>query len=196
MRDLDETDMAILRLLGENARRPFSEIAAEVDLSGPAVSDRVARLEDAGIINRFTLDVDQSQLRAGVPVFVQVTAPPDAVEDCRTAAAEADAVEHVFLTADGEIWFYARAQVNGVREWLAGLLPDADGIDYDVTLVDDAEWTPSLEGTQFALTCAECDNTVDSEGESSRIDGEVYHFCCQSCQGRFEDRYDRLEKGV
>ncbi|ELZ15957.1 regulatory protein MarR [Natrinema thermotolerans DSM 11552] len=196
MRDLDETDMEILRLLGENARRPFSEIADEVDLSGPAVSDRVDRLEEAGIINRFTIDVAQSQLRAGVPVFVRVTAPPGAVEDCRTAAAEADAVEHVFVTADGEVWFYARAQVQRVREWLEGLLPDAAGIAYDVTLMDDAEWTPSLDGTQFALTCAECGNTVDSEGESSRIDGDVYHFCCSSCQGRFEDRYDRLEEGA
>ncbi|AGB30063.1 regulatory protein MarR [Natrinema pellirubrum DSM 15624] len=196
MRDLDETDMEILRLLGENARRPFSEIADEVDLSGPAVSDRVDRLEEAGIINRFTIDVDQSQLRAGVPVFVQVTAPPGTVEDCRTAAAEADAVEHVFVTADGGVWFYARAQVQRVREWLEGLLPDAAGIAYDVTLMDDAEWTPSLDGTQFALTCAECGNTVDSEGESSRIDGDVYHFCCSSCQGRFEDRYDRLEEGA
>ncbi|OLZ42484.1 ArsR family transcriptional regulator [Natrinema saccharevitans] len=193
MRDLDETDMEILRLLGENARRPFSEIADEVGLSGPAVSDRVDRLEAAGIINRFTIDVDQSQLRAGVPVFVRVTAPPGAVEDCRTAAAEADAVEHVFVTADGGVWFYARAQVRRVREWLEGLLPDADGLAYDVTLVDDAEWTPSLEGTEFALTCAECGNTVDSEGESSRIDGDVYHFCCSSCQGRFEERYDRFE---
>ncbi|WP_126663929.1 AsnC family transcriptional regulator [Haloterrigena salifodinae] len=196
MRDLDETDMEILRLLGENARRPFSEIADEVDLSGPAVSDRVQRLEEAGIINRFTLDVDQSQLRAGVPVFVQVTTPPGAVEDCRMAAAEADAVEHVFVTADGEIWFYARAQVRRVREWLEGLLPDAADCEYDVTLLDDAEWTPSLEGTQFALTCAECGNTVDSEGESTRIDGEVYHFCCPSCSSRFEGRYDRLEEGV
>ncbi|OAQ52993.1 hypothetical protein HTG_09185 [Natrinema mahii] len=193
MRDLDETDMTILRLLGDDARRPFSEIADEVDLSGPAVSDRVDRLEAAGIINRFTIDVDQSQLRAGVPVFVRVTAPPGAVEDCRTAAAEADAVEHVFVTADGGIWFYARAQVRRVREWLEGLLPDADGLAYDVTLVDDAEWTPSLEGTEFALTCAECGNTVDSEGESSRIDGDVYHFCCSSCQGRFEARYDRFD---
>ncbi|AFO55848.1 MULTISPECIES: AsnC family transcriptional regulator [unclassified Natrinema] len=196
MRDLDETDMEILRLLGDDARRPFSEIADEVDLSGPAVSDRVDRLEEAGIINRFTVDVDQSQLRAGVPVFVQVTAPPGTVEDCRLAAAEADAVEHVFVTADGGVWFYARAQVQQVREWLAGLLPDAAGIAYDVTLMDDAEWTPSLEGTQFALTCAECGNTVDSEGESSRIDGDVYHFCCSSCQGRFEERYDRLEEGI
>ncbi|WP_226004714.1 AsnC family transcriptional regulator [Natrinema salinisoli] len=196
MRDLDETDMEILRLLGDDARRPYSEIAEAVGLSGPAVSDRVERLEEAGIIERFTVDVDQSQLRAGVPVFVRATVPTGAIDDCKTTVAEADAVEHVFVTADGDVWFYARAQVQRVHEWLEGLLPDADDIDYDVTLVDDAEWTPSLEGTAFALTCAECGNTVDDEGESARIDGEVYHFCCPSCQSRFEGRYDRLEEGV
>ncbi|RZH68796.1 AsnC family transcriptional regulator [Natrinema altunense] len=196
MRDLDETDMEILRLLGDDARRPYSDIAEAVGLSGPAVSDRVERLEQAGVINRFTVDVDQSQLRAGIPVFVRATVPADDVGDCRAAIADADAVEHLFVTADGELWFYARAQVRRVREWLEGLLPDADGVDYDVTLIDDAEWTPSLDGTQFALTCAECGNTVDSEGESTRIDGDVYHFCCSSCQSRFEERYDRLEEGV
>jgi len=135
-----------------------------VGLSGPAVSDRVERLEEAGVIEGFTVDVDQSQLRAGIPVFVQATVPAADVDDCKATIADADAVEHVFVTADGECWFYARAQVRQVREWLQGLLPDADGVDYDVTLVDDAEWTPSLEGTAFALTCAECGNTVDSEG--------------------------------
>ena len=196
MRDLDETDMEILRLLGEDARRPYSEIAEAVGLSGPAVSDRVERLEEAGVIEGFTVDVDQSQLRAGIPVFVQATVPAADVDDCKATIADADAVEHVFVTADGECWFYARAQVRQVREWLQGLLPDADGVDYDVTLVDDAEWTPSLEGTAFALTCAECGNTVDSEGESTRIDGEVYHICCPSCASRFRGRYDRLEEGV
>ncbi|MCU4925982.1 AsnC family transcriptional regulator [Halobacteria archaeon AArc-dxtr1] len=198
MRDLDETDAEILAMLQENARRPFSEIAERVGLSGPAVSDRVTRLQEAGVIERFTVDVDQSQLRAGVPVFVRATPPTEVdderlsgVERCRETVAAADAVEHVFVTADGELWFYARVQVGSVRRWLDGLLPD--GAEYAVTLVDDAAWTPSLDGAAFALTCTECGNTVDSEGESTRIDGEIYHFCCPSCAGRFEERYDRFE---
>ncbi|QLG49902.1 AsnC family transcriptional regulator [Natrinema halophilum] len=195
MRDLDETDMTILRLLGDDARRPYSDIAEEVGLSGPAVSDRVRRLEDAGVIEGFTVNVDQSQLRAGVPVFVRVSVPASEVDDCRAAIAAADAVEHVFVSADGDILFYARAQVQQVREWLDGILP-GDDADYEVTLIDDAEWSPSLDGTSFALTCAECGNTVDSEGESTRIDGDVYHFCCSSCSSRFEGRYERLEEGV
>ncbi|APW98387.1 ArsR family transcriptional regulator [Halobiforma lacisalsi AJ5] len=196
MRDLDETDMEILRLLGEDARRPFSDIAEQVDLSGPAVSDRVERLQEAGVINRFTVDVDHSQLQAGIPVFVQVSSIIDAVDDLRDRISDAEAVEHVFVTADGDIWFYARAQVRNVHQWLDGLFADVDDVDYTVTLIDDVEWQPSLDGTEFALTCAECGNTVDTEGESMTIDGRPYHFCCPSCQSRFEDRYDRLEKGA
>jgi len=43
---------------------------------------------------------------------------------------------------------------------------------------------------------AECSNTVDSEGETSRVGGEFYHFCCPSCQSRFEERHQRLEEGM
>ena len=196
MRDLDETDTEILTLLGEDARRPFSEIADEVGLSGPAVSDRVSRLQEAGVINRFTVDVDRSQLQAGIPVFVQVDITNGDVDDLTDQIGDADAVEHVFVTADGEIWFYARAQVQNVRRWLDGLLVDTDGVDYTVTLMDDVDWRPSLDGTEFALTCVEGTNTVDSQGESTRLDGQVYHFCCPSCQSRFEERYTRLEESA
>ena len=41
MRGLDDTDREILRLLLENGRKPYREIASAVDLSAPAVSDRV-----------------------------------------------------------------------------------------------------------------------------------------------------------
>jgi len=79
------------------------------------------------------------------------------------------------------------------REWVAGLFENIAVNDYTVTLVDDVEWTPTIDGVEFALTCAECGNTVDSEGETARIDDEVYHFCCSSCLSRFEERYRQFE---
>lgn len=196
MRDLDETDLEILSMLAENARQPFSEIAEEVGLSGPAVSDRVKRLQESGIINHFTIDINRSQLRAGVPVLIQVELPPRAHELARERVRDSDGVEHVFVTAEGDIWFYARAEAQNVRVWVDQLFDGIEPIDYTVTLIDEVEWTPSVEGVEFALTCAECSNTVDNEGETTRIDDEIYHFCCQSCLTRFEDRYRRLEEGT
>jgi len=196
MRELDDTDMEILSLLAENARRPFSEIGAEVGLSGPAVSDRVERLQESGVITQFTINVDRSQLRAGLPVLIRMPLPIESVERARDCVRDADGVEHVFLTADGELLFYARLEARTVRQWVEHTLAGIPLTDYSVTLVDDVEWTPSVEGMEFALTCVECHNTVDSEGETARIDGEIYHFCCQSCRSRFEERYERIEEEI
>ena len=196
MRDLDETDLEILSLLAEDARRPFSAIGEEVGLSGPAVSDRVDRLRESGVINRLTVDVDRAQLRAGTPVLVSVSVPPDALDAVRDRLREAEAVEHVFVTAEGDVVFHARAEARDVRTWIVGLLQGVESTEYDVTLVDGVEWTPSIEGLSFALTCTECDNTVDSEGETVRIDGETYHFCCGSCLARFEERYRTMAEGA
>ena len=99
MRELDETDLEILGLLAADARRPWSDVGEAVGLSGPAVSERVRRLQDAGVIEGFTVEVDRSQLRAGVPVFVRVDVDGD-VEAVRSRVAAADAVEHVFVTAE------------------------------------------------------------------------------------------------
>jgi len=196
MRDLDETDLRIIELLAEDARRSFSDIADDVGLSGPAVSDRVQRLQDSGVLRGFTVDVDRSQLRAGVPVFVQLTVAPASMAPLRERVAAASAVEHLFVTADEELLFYARAEANGVRDWLSDLVGDADVRDREVTVVDDVEWTPSLGGVDFALTCDECGNTVDSEGSSEQLGDHVYHFCCPSCRSRFVERYERMEAGA
>jgi DNA-binding Lrp family transcriptional regulator len=196
MRNLDDTDLEILSLLAENARRPFSEIGDRVGLSGPAVSERVERLQEAGIINHFTIDVDRAQLRAGVPVLIQVELPARDLEPARECVRDSDGVEHVFVTSEGDLWFYARVEAQNVRGWVATLLDDVTVVEYAVTLVDEVEWTPSIDGVAFALACDECGNTVDNEGETARIDGTVYHFCCPSCLAQFENRYRRLEEGA
>lgn len=67
---------------------------------------------------------------------------------------------------------------------------------FEVTLLAGADWSPDLGGTEFALTCAQCRNTVDSEGTATRIDGELYQFCCPSCETRFTEKYDQLQQGT
>nr|WP_256401636.1 Lrp/AsnC family transcriptional regulator [Haloarchaeobius litoreus] len=85
--------MEILSLLAENARRPFSVIGEEVGLSGPAVSDRVTRLQETGVINHFTIDVDRTKLRAGVPVLVQLDLPSESFDAVRERVRNDDSLE-------------------------------------------------------------------------------------------------------
>lgn len=196
MRDLDETDVTILRILSADARASYSEIGAEVDLSAPAVSDRVSRLEEAGVIQGFTLELDRSQLQEGVPLLVRVEVEPGRTDAVRSAADERGAIEHVFQTAGGDVVFHARRSRSEIQRTLEAIA-DGDAVaDYEVEMLTDVDWTPTVNSDGFALECAECGNTVESEGQAGRVGDSVSHFCCLTCQGRFEQRHERLESGA
>jgi len=59
---LDDKDLMILRVLAENARSPYTEIAKRVGLSDVAVIKRIRKLEHVGIIKRYTIEIDPSKL--------------------------------------------------------------------------------------------------------------------------------------
>lgn len=194
MRDLDDTDRDILRLLMENARRPYSDIAAEVDLSPPAVSDRIERMEELGVVRRFTLDIDRSLLEDGTPVLVELDVDPESVDEIRSALAREDAVEHVFVTAESDVVFQARVADPNVTGFLDDVLDLSLVADVSVRLLSNYDWQPAVGDVSLALTCAECGNSVTVEGESSVVGDKLYHFCCESCQENFETRFERLER--
>lgn len=102
MQELDEIDREILDLLLENSRRPYSDIADSVGLSAPAVSDRVANLQEQGVIQRFTLRLDQSPLvEDSVPVLACLQPRPHMVEDTMSILRDNTRIEQLFTTADG-----------------------------------------------------------------------------------------------
>jgi len=195
MRDLDETDIEILRMLVEDGRRPYREIADEVGLSAPAVSDRVQRLRDQGVIRRFTVALDREQLREGTPVLVTLRVEPAQLDAVRTALRDEEAVEHCFVTVDSRLVVKANAP-GDVRKWLLSVVDPALVQELDVAMLSRSEWTPSVGATEFALTCDECGNTVTSEGVTARIGGDVKQFCCRSCEARYRDSYEELASDV
>ncbi|GAA3717020.1 Lrp/AsnC family transcriptional regulator [Streptomyces tremellae] len=72
MTDVDETDHRLLRLLREDGRRTYSEMAAEVGLSVAAVKRRVDRLRETGVITGFTARVDHARLGRAIEAFVEL----------------------------------------------------------------------------------------------------------------------------
>ena len=65
-RVLDDTNWRILAFLQEDARLSFAEIGRRVNMSSPAVAERVQRLEKAGIIEGYRVKVNYAKL--GFPV--------------------------------------------------------------------------------------------------------------------------------
>lgn len=73
---LDATNLAILRHLTAQPAIAIRELARRVDMSAPAVNERVLRLRDAGVIRREWLEVDPLALGLTVSAYVRVRPMP------------------------------------------------------------------------------------------------------------------------
>ncbi|GAB3737153.1 Lrp/AsnC family transcriptional regulator [Amycolatopsis oliviviridis] len=70
--NLDDLDWQLLELLQSDGRLTFSELGRRVSLSAPAVTERVRRLEEKGIITGYSASVDLTRL--GLPIEAMVRA--------------------------------------------------------------------------------------------------------------------------
>jgi Lrp/AsnC family leucine-responsive transcriptional regulator len=66
MMTLDKYDRILLQALLDNGRASFAQLAKLVNLSAPAVAERVAKLEASGVISGYQAKVDLSKV--GLPI--------------------------------------------------------------------------------------------------------------------------------
>ncbi|MER5776480.1 Lrp/AsnC family transcriptional regulator [Streptomyces sp. NPDC002039] len=71
----DATDWRILAALQDNGRAGFAELARAVSMSASAVTERVRRLEEAGVITGYTAVVDPEKLGKPVLALVRLRYP-------------------------------------------------------------------------------------------------------------------------
>jgi Lrp/AsnC family leucine-responsive transcriptional regulator len=69
---LDETGWRLLEELQENARLSYSELGQRVNLSAPAVADRMRRMEEAGIISGYHAEVNLGKLGLPITAIIRV----------------------------------------------------------------------------------------------------------------------------
>lgn len=70
---LDAKDLAILRLLQDNARISVKEIAESVQLSTTPVHERIKRLEASGVIKQYATLIDGAKIKKGLMVICYVS---------------------------------------------------------------------------------------------------------------------------
>jgi Lrp/AsnC family transcriptional regulator, leucine-responsive regulatory protein len=70
--NVDLTNLRLLAELQEDARLSLAELGRRVGLSSPAVADRLARLEEDGVIRGYHADIDPAAVGRGFEVTVHV----------------------------------------------------------------------------------------------------------------------------
>ncbi|WP_339228732.1 Lrp/AsnC family transcriptional regulator [Oceanobacillus sp. FSL K6-2867] len=68
----DDTDKRILDELSKNSRITIKELGEKIHLTGPAASARVEKLEDSGVIEGYTIKVNQVKLGCYIHAFITI----------------------------------------------------------------------------------------------------------------------------
>ena len=74
--ELDHIDYQILQLLSENARIQWRDLGNQIHMTGQAVGNRIKKLEDNGVIQAYSLVVDELKLGLSYTAFVIIYMKP------------------------------------------------------------------------------------------------------------------------
>ncbi len=194
MVELDSTGAEIIHRLLKDARCSYRDIADEVGLSPPSVSNRVDRLQELGIIQRFTLELDRTQLTGPDESLVVLDIEPGKAEEILSKLDGMEGVEHVFQTVESRVFAKAVLSPSEIHEVVADTLDETALQEYHVESVIRFAWHPQFGGGDFDIECTICGKTVPDDGETVEIgSGDRYNVCCSSCAEDVVKQYKSLK---
>jgi Lrp/AsnC family leucine-responsive transcriptional regulator len=141
---LDPTDLAIIEILQEDGRINITELGRRVGLSQPAVSERVKRLEERGIILGYRAVVDLAALGLGMTAVVRLRTTHEHITAClKQFARMPEVIEVMRLT--GEDCFFLKVIVPSPArlETIVDALGRHGGVTTSVVLRSEAPKTVS-----------------------------------------------------
>ncbi|MCF7981535.1 MAG: Lrp/AsnC ligand binding domain-containing protein [Pseudomonadales bacterium] len=137
---LNRIDRHILRILQQEGRTTYAELARKVGLTTTPCIERVKRLEREGYIKGYTAILTPEYLDAGLIVFVQIRlarTSPETFEDFKRAVINLPEVQECYLVS-GNFDYLLKARVanmSAYREFLGETLLTVPGVNESTSIV-------------------------------------------------------------
>ena len=117
--ELDKFDIAILRALQRDARLSLQELGKQVGLTSSPCWNRIKRMEDAGVIEGYSVRINPEKIGLAEAVILHVTIDShsdEALFEFGKALEEIPEVLEAFLVS-GDYDYYIRVAVEGTRDY-------------------------------------------------------------------------------
>ena len=111
----DKRNVELLGLLRDNPRLGTSELARRVGMSAPAVRERVLRLEEAGVISGYRLELTPAALGYPVCAYVRVRPAPGQLAKVAALAKQVPQVVECHRVT-GEDCFVMKVYLPGLEQ--------------------------------------------------------------------------------
>jgi Lrp/AsnC family leucine-responsive transcriptional regulator len=134
---IDQIDLKILFILQNNGRKRLADIADEVELSAPAVMERVKKLEASGVIRGYQALIDSKKVGKDITAFIGVSIGNQSGIDAfaRQMLRYGDVLECHHVTGDESFILKVKSANTGSLEKLLGEIRSVEGVTRTVTNV-------------------------------------------------------------
>lgn len=134
---IDQTDLKILYILQNNGRKRLADIADEVELSAPAVMERVKKLEASGVIRGYQALIDGKKIGKDITAFIGVSTGNQSGIDAfaRQMLGYGDVLECHHVTGNESFILKVKTANTASLEKLLGEIRSVDGVTRTVTNV-------------------------------------------------------------
>jgi Lrp/AsnC family leucine-responsive transcriptional regulator len=117
---LDAVNLRILTELRDAPRLSMAELARRIGMSAPAVTERVQRMERAGVIAGYRLDINPAAVGLPVTAFARIRPMPGSLPKVAELAAELPEVTECYRIT-GEDCFLVKLHASAIEQLEATL---------------------------------------------------------------------------
>lgn len=103
----------ILSILEKNSRMTINEISKQVNLSAPAVRERINKMVDLGIIKSYTINIDYEKLGYDVEILIEITIKNNRYVDFKKFISEQDNVDFCYRVS-GDACFVFKVRLENM----------------------------------------------------------------------------------
>lgn len=197
---LDKVDVKILKILQNDGRASFRDIAKKVGVTTPTVSSKVSMYEQMGIIKGFGVLLDAEAL-GEISILLSIKCKPSDAPKIGNTLRDLEEVREVYMV--GGSWVQAKVTLTDtthLNQFISELTGFEEILDYEYkAIVDTIKEEPRAilsEGVNAVLSCFYCKKPMHDKPVKLKLDGKDHFLCCNTCTKEYKKKYEKLKQGI
>ena len=203
MQKLDKTDLRILTALLEDSRTSYADLARDTNLTIPSIKTRIDKYIDTGLIEKFTIIIDENMIMKGTSMTFLLKIKPNDLDRVAKEIYDSPFIANMTITSghynllivthpmsDKDKLEFIK-KVNSLPG--SSVLELVSSINLETFMCKPVE----LPNTPIDLQirCDYCHREFTGDLFSKAILGRKRYFCSPLCQEKYEDRAKKYIDG-
>lgn len=203
MHKLDKTDLRILSTLIEDSRTTYADLARETNLTIPSIKTRIQKYIDSGLIEKFTIVLDEHMIMKGTSMTFLLKIKPGHLDQIAKDLYESPFIANMTITSGhyNLIVVTHNMRDKDKLEFIKHIntLPGDSVLELVSSINLETFMCKPIElpktPVNLVIRCDYCHREFSGEVFSKAILGRKRYFCSPICQEKYEDRAKKYIKG-